>query len=81
MAEDGVLVYRESTSPMHWRSPVTWPLRPIADGLMTSEFLALRYKMPAREAIQATREWKPAAEKAYCLFVVACPTHPEPNRR
>jgi len=41
-----------------------------AGGLMTSEFLALRRRMTAREAIQAIREWKPAAEEVYYLFVV-----------
>ena len=40
-----------------------------AGGLMTSEFLALRRKMTAREAIQAIRQWKPEAE-VYYLFVV-----------
>lgn len=41
-----------------------------AGGLMTSEFLALRRKMTAREAIQAIRQWKPEAEEIYYLFVV-----------
>jgi magnesium transporter len=41
-----------------------------AGGLMTSEFLALRRKMTAREAIQAVRDWKPEAEEVYYLFVV-----------
>jgi magnesium transporter len=41
-----------------------------AGGLMTSEFLALRRKMTAREAIQAIRQWKPDAEEVYYLFVV-----------
>jgi len=41
-----------------------------AGGLMTSEFLALRRRMTAGEAIQAVREWKPEAETTYYLFVV-----------
>lgn len=41
-----------------------------AGGLMTSEFLALRRRMTAAEAIQAIRDWKPAAESIYYLFVV-----------
>jgi magnesium transporter len=41
-----------------------------AGGLMTSEFLALRRRMTARQAIQAIREWKPEAEEIYYLFVV-----------
>jgi len=41
-----------------------------AGGLMTSEFLALRRRMTAREAIQAIRAWKPDAETIYYLFVV-----------
>jgi magnesium transporter len=41
-----------------------------AGGLMTSEFLALRRRMTAAEAIQAIREWKPEAETVYYLFVV-----------
>jgi magnesium transporter len=41
-----------------------------AGGLMTSEFLALRRRMTAAEAIQALREWQPEAESIYYLFVV-----------
>ncbi len=41
-----------------------------AGGLMTSEFLALRPRMTAAEAIQALRDWKPEAETIYYLFVV-----------
>ncbi len=41
-----------------------------AGGLMTSEFLALRRRMTAGEAIQAVREWKPEVETVYHLFVV-----------
>ena len=41
-----------------------------AGGLMTSEFLALRRRMTAGEAIQALRTWKPEAETIYYLFVV-----------
>jgi magnesium transporter len=41
-----------------------------AGGLMTSEFLALRRRMTASEAIQAIRAWKPEAETIYYLFVV-----------
>jgi len=41
-----------------------------AGGLMTSEFLALRRRMTAAEAIQAVREWKPEVETVYHLFVV-----------
>jgi magnesium transporter len=41
-----------------------------AGGLMTSEFLALRRRMTAGEAIEAIRAWKPDAETIYYLFVV-----------
>jgi magnesium transporter len=41
-----------------------------AGGLMTSEYLALRRRMTAREAIRAIRAWKPEAETIYYLFVV-----------
>lgn len=41
-----------------------------AGGLMTSDFLALRRKMTAAEAIEAIRQWKPETEAAYYLFVV-----------
>jgi len=41
-----------------------------AGGLMTSEFLALRHKMTAAEALQAIRAWQPESEAAYYLFVV-----------
>ncbi len=41
-----------------------------AGGLMTSEFLALRPMMTAREAIEALRQWSPDAEEVYYLFVV-----------
>jgi magnesium transporter len=41
-----------------------------AGGLMTSEFLALRRRMTAAEAIQALHEWKPEADVIYHLFVV-----------
>jgi magnesium transporter len=41
-----------------------------AGGLMTSEFLALRRRMTAGEAIAAIRAWQPEAETIYYLFVV-----------
>ena len=41
-----------------------------AGGLMTSDFLALRRRMTAAEAIAALRKWKPEAETVYYLFVV-----------
>jgi magnesium transporter len=41
-----------------------------AGGLMTSEFLALRRRTPAAEAIQAIRDWHPEDESVYYLFVV-----------
>jgi magnesium transporter len=41
-----------------------------AGGLMTSEFLVLRAKMTAADAIAALREWAPATDSAYYLFVV-----------
>lgn len=41
-----------------------------AGGLMTSEFLALRRRMTAADAIQAIRDWKPEANSIYYLFVV-----------
>ena len=41
-----------------------------AGGLMTSDFLALRRRMTAAEAIQAIRKWSPEAETMYYLYVV-----------
>lgn len=41
-----------------------------AGGLMTSEFLALRRRMTAGDAIQAIRQWQPDVETIYHLFVV-----------
>lgn len=41
-----------------------------AGGLMTSEFLALRRRMIAAEALQAVHDWQPATEASYYLFVV-----------
>ena len=41
-----------------------------AGGLMTSEFLALRRRMSAGEAIEAIRQWQPETEEIYYLFVV-----------
>ena len=41
-----------------------------AGGLMTSEFLALRRRMTASEALEAIHEWKPEIETIYYLFVV-----------
>jgi magnesium transporter len=41
-----------------------------AGGLMTSEYLALRRRMTAAEALAAIRTWKPDAETIYYLFVV-----------
>ncbi|MBC8253413.1 MAG: magnesium transporter [Ardenticatenia bacterium] len=41
-----------------------------AGGLMTPEFLVLRQRMTAAEAIQSIRSWEPEAETIYYLFVV-----------
>lgn len=41
-----------------------------AGGLMTSDFLALRRRMTAAEALQAIREWRPDSDTIYSLFVV-----------
>jgi magnesium transporter len=41
-----------------------------AGGRMTSEFLALRRRMTAEEALRAIRDWKPEAETIYYLYVV-----------
>jgi len=41
-----------------------------AGGLMTSEFLALRPRTTAGEALDALRQWKPDAETFFYLFVV-----------
>ena len=41
-----------------------------AGGLMTSEFLILRRRMTAAEALQAIRQWNPETEASYYLFVV-----------
>jgi magnesium transporter len=40
-----------------------------AGGLMTSEFIALRRRMTAQEAINALRRWHPNAEAVYYLYV------------
>ncbi|MGW8319338.1 MAG: magnesium transporter [Candidatus Promineifilaceae bacterium] len=51
-----------------------WPLLihpdDSAGGLMTSDFLALRPRMTASEALVALRTWKPDSENIYNLFVV-----------
>jgi magnesium transporter len=41
-----------------------------AGGLMTSEFLVLRRRMTAAEALAAVRRWSPEAETGHHLFVV-----------
>jgi magnesium transporter len=41
-----------------------------AGGLMTSQFLALRRRMTAAEALQAVHAWKPEDDTLYYLFVV-----------
>ncbi len=41
-----------------------------AGGLMTSDFLALRPRTTAGDALDAVRKWKPDAESFYYLFVV-----------
>lgn len=41
-----------------------------AGGLMTSEFLALRRRMTAGDAIKAIHAWQPEAETIYYLFVI-----------
>ena len=41
-----------------------------AGGLMTSEFLALRPRTTAAQALEAIRSWAPTAETAHYLFVV-----------
>jgi magnesium transporter len=41
-----------------------------AGGLMTSDYVALRRRMTAREALEAMRAIKPQAEEIYDLFVV-----------
>jgi magnesium transporter len=46
-----------------------------AGGLMTSEFLALRQRMTAFDALQAVRQWKPEFEAAYYLYVVDAQKH------
>lgn len=42
-----------------------------AGGLMTSEFLALRPRMTAEDAIAAIRTWRPDSETIYYLYVVS----------
>ena len=41
-----------------------------AGGLMTSEYLALRRRMTAADAIAAIHEWQPETDHLYYLFVV-----------
>ncbi len=46
-----------------------------AGGLMTSEFLALRRRMTATEALAAIRAWEPDTDNIYHLFVVDAYDH------
>lgn len=46
-----------------------------AGGLMTSEFLALRRRMTAAEALAAIRAWEPDTDNIYHLFVVDAYDH------
>lgn len=46
-----------------------------AGGLMTSEYLALRRRMTAAQAIEAIRNWQPDTESVYYLFVVDGQNH------
>lgn len=46
-----------------------------AGGLMTSEFLALRRRMTAADAIIAIRNWKPENDDIYRLYVVDGENH------
>ena len=46
-----------------------------AGGLMTSEFLALRRRMTADDAIIAIRNWKPENDDIYRLYVVDGENH------
>jgi magnesium transporter len=46
-----------------------------AGGLMTSEFLALRRRMTAAEALTAIRAWKPDTDTIYYLFIVDAYDH------
>ena len=50
--------------------PLLLHLEDTAGVLMTSEYLALRRRMTAKEALQAIHEWKPEIETIYYLFVV-----------
>lgn len=45
-----------------------------AGGLMTSEFLALRSRTTAKQALAAIHDWKPDTENIYYLFVVDAQT-------
>ncbi len=63
----GVLAGLEDPEEIH---PLLLHADDSAGGLMTSEFLALRRRMSAGEAIAAIRAWKPDAETIYHLFVV-----------
>jgi magnesium transporter len=50
--------------------PLLVHLDTTAGGRMTPEFLALRRRMTAADALRAIREWKPGAEAVYYLYVV-----------
>ena len=50
--------------------PLLLHLDTTAGGLMTPEYLALRRRMTAGDAIRAIREWKPEAAAVYYLYVV-----------
>jgi magnesium transporter len=41
-----------------------------AGGLMTSDFMALRRRMTAQEAIDALRKWHPDSEAVYYIYVI-----------
>jgi len=50
--------------------PLLLHLDESAGGLMTSEYLALRRRMTAADAILAIHEWQPETDNLYYLFVV-----------
>jgi magnesium transporter len=46
-----------------------------AGGLMTSDYMALRRRMTAQEAIDALRRWHPDSEAVYYLYVIDRDAH------
>lgn len=67
--EQAIAVLNELEDPEEVR-PLLVHAEDSAGGLMTSEFLALRRRMTAEEAMAAMRAWDPDTEDTYDVYVV-----------